>query len=374
MNEQVGENLNLRIWSLFSGIGGLELGLEWAGLGRTYVQCEIEEFPRSILERHWPNAVRIEDVHDIKRARGPLPVPRADADRWLPGAPTVQLSTGRILPKPDIICGGFPCQPTSLAGRGLAQEDPRWLWPEFERIISEFRPTFVIAENPPGLRRRGLADVLGGLADCGYDAEWVRLSAAAVGAPHLRERFFIVGYPMADSGGERRQQVSGGTHADEAANARRAAEEDHVSDGTAQGNREGDGARSGMAPNPDSDRARQRAESQRDSGAERGRGSSSSGSPGSDSDGVGQTVADASGERLEGRVFTEAARAALPIPPAHTWWRSEPDVGRVAHGIPHRVGRLKALGNAVVPQCALFVGLCLRNAIEEGRFADVGVS
>ena len=156
-----------RTLDLFSGIGGMSLGLERAGM-RVVFQCEADAYCRRVLARHWPG---VPCYHDI-----------AHVDQHAP--------------RVDVLAGGFPCQPVSKAGRRRAQADERWLWPEFERIIGEFRPSWVIAENVPGLRRRGLALVLGGLADLGYDAEWIRLSAAAVGAPHLRERIFIVAYPQ----------------------------------------------------------------------------------------------------------------------------------------------------------------------------------
>lgn len=155
----------MRIGSLFSGIGGLELGLERSGLGRVSWQCEIDLFCRSVLARHWPDAMRYEDVRTV------------DAT-----APSV-----------DVICGGFPCQDVSLAGKraGLAGERSG-LWCEFRRIIAECEPSIVVIENVLGLRTSGLPRVLADLAALGFDAEWSDMSAADVGAPHLRRRLFIV--------------------------------------------------------------------------------------------------------------------------------------------------------------------------------------
>lgn len=154
----------MRIGSLFSGIGGLELGLERAGLGTVAWQCEIDPFCRSVLAKHWPEAMRYEDVRTV------------DAT-----APSV-----------DVICGGFPCQDVSLAGKRGGLDAPRsGLWFEFARIIEALRPRIVVIENVLGLRTSGLSRVLADLATLGFDAEWTDLAAADVGAPHLRRRLFI---------------------------------------------------------------------------------------------------------------------------------------------------------------------------------------
>lgn len=150
------------IGSLFSGIGLLELGLEQAGLGNVAWQCEIDPWCRRVLAKHWPDAERFEDVRTMR--------PRAV----------------------DIICGGFPCQPFSLAGKQRGLDDERWLWPDFARVIDEAKPSIVIAENVPGLRARGLRPVLADLASLGFDVEWHHFRASDIGAPHERNRIWIV--------------------------------------------------------------------------------------------------------------------------------------------------------------------------------------
>lgn len=172
----------LTVGSLFSGIGGLDLGLERAGMQVKW-NCEIDPYCREVLAHHWPGVKQYDDIRDVD----------ASAERV------------------DLICGGFPCQPVSLAGRGLAQADPRWLWPEFKRVVGELRPRYVLVENVPGLATRGLGLVVGDLSALGYDAEWQVVSAASVGAPHIRERIFVVAYPC----GERRQQDAGRSHGNE---------------------------------------------------------------------------------------------------------------------------------------------------------------
>lgn len=157
----------MRIGSLFAGIGGLELGLEWAGVGHTVWQVERDTFCRKVLAKHWPDAQRFEDVREV-------------------GA--------HNLPPVDVICGGYPCQPFSVAGKRQGENDERHLWPEFARILGELRPRFAVLENVAGHLALGFGRVLGDLADLRYDAEWQVLSARAVGAPHLRRRVFVIAH------------------------------------------------------------------------------------------------------------------------------------------------------------------------------------
>jgi DNA (cytosine-5)-methyltransferase 1 len=183
--------MGMKVLSLFSGIGGLDLGFEWAGF-ETVAFCEIEEFPRKVLNKHWPNVPIIEDVRNV---------------------------TKESVPRVDVIIGGFPCQDISYAGKGAGidydlseQEGTRsGLWWEYWRTIRELRPRYVVAENVSALTNRGLDIVLGSLAQIGYDAEWQIVSAAGVGAAHIRERIFIVAYPSGEyKESIRRGEQSGG--------------------------------------------------------------------------------------------------------------------------------------------------------------------
>jgi len=157
----------MRVGSLFSGIGGLDLGLEWAGMEIAW-QVEIDPFCRLILEKHWPNVPKYGDIRQVR---------------------------GDELEPVDLIAGGFPCQPVSVAGKKKGTADERWLWPEFARIVRVVRPRYVLVENVPGLLVWGMGEVLGDLAEMGYDAEWFVFPARAVGAAHLRERIFIFAHP-----------------------------------------------------------------------------------------------------------------------------------------------------------------------------------
>ena len=171
----------LRTLDLFSGIGGFSLGLERTGGFETVAFCEIEEFPRRVLAKHWPG---VPQYHDVTKL------------------------TGDILERDgiavDVITGGFPCQDISTAGKqaGIGEGTRSGLWSEIVRLIGELSPRYVIVENVANLlsgpsEQRGgwFGRVLGDLAECGYDAEWENIPASALGALHRRERVWIAAYP-----------------------------------------------------------------------------------------------------------------------------------------------------------------------------------
>jgi DNA (cytosine-5)-methyltransferase 1 len=162
----------MNVIDLFSGIGGFSLGLERAGM-RTVAFCEIDSRARKVLAHHWP-AIRIfEDVRTIDYAG-------IDA---------------------DVICGGFPCQDISLAGEGAGLAGERsGLWRELLRAICVVRPAFAIVENVAALLGRGMDVVLGDLAEIGYDAEWHCIRASDLGAPHERDRVWVIAYPVGSRG------------------------------------------------------------------------------------------------------------------------------------------------------------------------------
>ena len=355
--------MSLTVGSLFTGIGGLDLGLEAAGM-RVLWQCESDAYCREVLAKRWPGVPCYPDARSL-----PYDVPAV-----------------------DLVCGGFPCQPVSLAGPQLGTADERWLWPDFARALRLLRPRYALLENVPGLTVRGMGDVLGALAALGYSAEWGCVPAAAVGAPHLRWRIFI----LADASGARRWENPRGAHGDESAHAGHTAPEADVANGDGERRAagpladaeidiqrprlcEGDAARVGGRRPGGCGSAHALADaascgcvggtSRRDARGDEAVGQQARGDAGHG----GETLADACGlqdGRLDdGAAATIGASASEDARRGHTvydhpGWESESGLGRMAYGIPHRMDRLKALGNAVVPQVAELVGRRLLAQIE----------
>ena len=303
----------MRLLDLFSGIGGFSLGLERAGF-KTVAFCEIDPFCRAVLKKHWPDVPCYNDVTTLTAAGlaadgiiGPL----ADSERndvaWgrhsggnQQDSKCLQQNT-----KIDAICGGFPCQDISKAGKGAGITGScSGLWTEYARIIGELRPRYVIVENVAALLNRGMERVLGDLAALGYDAEWHCIPASAVGAPHQRDRVWIVAYPQQP--GEGRRGISG----------------------------------------PGENKT-----------------TVGSGAP-SQSLGTGQDVADANIPRLEGRlaaILCECAEQGFAWAGGFQgWdeakWFAQSGMGRISNGTANRVDRLRSLGNAIVPQIAEIIG------------------
>jgi len=163
----------LNTLDLFAGIGGFSLGLERTGGFRSVAFCEIDKKAQKVLNKHWPDVPVFEDVSALTKEK---------------------LDEQGI--SVDVITGGFPCQDISLAGKGAGLEGERsGLWFQFHRLIKEIQPKYAIIENVSALRSRGLEVVLSGLAEIGYDAEWHCIPATAVGAPHRRDRVWVVAYP-----------------------------------------------------------------------------------------------------------------------------------------------------------------------------------
>ena len=254
----------MRILDLFSGIGGFSLGLERAGM-KTVAFCEIDPKARQVLKKHWPDVPVYEDVSTLK---------------------------GDQIGFVDVICGGFPCQDISTAGKGAGLEGARsGLWFEYRRLIKEIKPKYAIIENVSALRSRGLDRVLRSLAEIGYDAEWHCIPASAVGAPHQRDRIWIVAYPNLQhdqrwSESQQPTSISGKTWVESCRSS------DEVADS----------------------------------------------------------------RRQPTQVPAERRQSAVKIVERYTWWEIEPAVGRVVDGLSGRLDRLKQLGNAVVPQIPELIG------------------
>ena len=271
----------MKVLDLFSGIGGFSLGLEWAGM-ETIAMCEKDAFCRQILAKHWPDIPIHEDIRSLD---------------------------GSQYKSVDVICGGFPCQPYSQAGRQLGNKDDRDLWSEMFRIIQESCPTWVIGENVSGFIGMALDDVCADLENEGYQVQSFVIPACAVEARHRRDRCWIVAH--ADENDWRRGDCT-------ISQDRRSRVEHWI---------------------------------------------------GSEGQSFGQSntvMADTTGERVQG-LWTGGeqesyahAQSLVPLcegqEPTPTNWQVEPCVDRVVDGIPNRVDRIRSLGNAVVPQLVQRIG------------------
>jgi DNA (cytosine-5)-methyltransferase 1 len=265
--------MTLTVGSLFSGIGGLDLGLERAGMNVIW-QSEIDPYACRVLKKHWPE---VPNYGDIK-----------------------QINWGDVV-QPDVVCGGYPCQPFSTAGKRQGENDPRHLWPWVREAISQLRPQYAILENVRGHLTMGGTTVIGELAAIGYDCEWRVVSAASVGANHRRDRIIIVAYPNnARPHSAKVNPTEIGEYAQRGLGRC----------GTDVANTEGGDGRN------------------------------------SEPHGVCTVYGQATELREQGRLYGFHS----------DWWEVEPDVGRVANGVPNRVDRLRGLGNAVVPQVAEVIG------------------
>jgi len=362
--------MTLTVGSLFSGIGGLDLGLERAGM-RVIWQSEIDPYACKVLSKHWPEVVNHGNIKEIN---------------W------------QEIERPDVICGGYPCQPFSQAGKRRGEEDSRHLWPWVKQAISELRPRYAILENVRGHLSLGGLSVIAELASIGYDAEWRVISAASVGANHRRDRIVIVAYPQSSQPFKQTERERGqGTcrgSLDSGRNTHEGAEselaypnsgdpangrqrEDVPSQDSSWGDdRSGSGSNPGQICLGSSGQNTCNVSNANDSGSGASRrptygewaateqgwqiqpqsGSCGLCTPLADNerkwDGEYGLEADAGQENLR-RLFDGARETGYV---GWKWWEVEPDLGRVANGVPSRVDRLKGLGNAVVPQVAEIVG------------------
>jgi len=267
----------MKFISLFAGIGGFDLGLERAGM--TCVgQVEYNPFCQKVLKKHWPHVKLMGDIHDV---------------------------TGTEFGDIDLICGGFPCQPFSTAGKRKGTDDNRYLWPEMLRIIEVAKPAWVIGENVAGIVNMVLDTVCAELESKGFEVWPIIIPAAAVNAPHRRDRVWILAY-SASNRRERDWQASE--------------------------------AEKGLQSEP-------------------GYAGELSGGP----EGLCENVANSNNTGLQ-EAWSELEATGPEQYRGQDNWAIEPELGRVAHGIPNRVDRLKSIGNAVVPQVVEVIGRAILRA------------
>jgi DNA (cytosine-5)-methyltransferase 1 len=294
----------LNVGSLFSGVGGIELGFDRAGGFSTNWFVECEPYAQAILRKRFPDAIIYDDVTKIDF---------------------------RSVPKVDVLTGGFPCQDISNAGKRVGIEGSRSsLWKYYVEAIRVLRPKYALIENVSALIGRGLDVVLADLAQIGYDAEWHCISASCVGAPHRRDRVFVIGVRTvnvayscrvgnkASMGQEECERNDEKCSCSEPARAG-----DDVAYASADGFQGGCAYEGGLVGCCEERRVFQSAGGN-----------------------IQADVSDCDRQGLQGEK-SEAGSFAR-----RGWWAVEPDVGRVVDGVSFRVDRIKCLGNAVVPQCA----------------------
>ena len=284
----------LKMLDLFSGIGGFSYAAEkLVGGYETVAFCEYDEHAQKVLRKHWPRTEIIGDIRELAN----------DAERF----------RGSV----DIVCGGFPCQPFSLAGVRRGDQDDRHLWPEMLRVIEAVRPRWIIGENVAGHITMGLDTVLSDLEAAGYASRCYVIPAVAADAPHRRDRCWIVGY----SNSSCKSDVT----LDEEMRMAGAKDVGHTSSGRRSGV---DGRWSGQ-------KFAHRCED----------------------------VADANSQRLQRQRQQSSRVGAEQYDPCDTRrWEPEPELGRVANGVRNRVHRLKQLGNSIVPQVAARILYAIREA------------
>lgn len=380
----------MTVGSLFSGIGGIDLGLERAGMTIRW-QVEKDDWCRRVLSKHWPDVPKYKDITTL---------------------------TGHELERVDVLAGGFPCQPASVAGSRKGNEDvERWLWPHFEKLIRVLRPRIVLVENVTGLFTvnggAAFGEVIGGLASMRYDCEWEVLSARDIGAPHLRNRLWIVAtntnddrpYRNREDEYEREREEMGGREltrgdgsdgyvadTDSRGCDRIRQPEQRALKSTSRGQPDGRSVDGGLFDTEIGGKWETKSRVGRVADGIPGgvdgdsrvadtnsgisdRGANQSGweeEGGVTSSRSGKKMADTGSARLEGVVKVGSEeRATGRGDREHSkgrkkirtfsgdigeHWEPEPNVGRVAHGVPRRVDRLRGLGNAVVPQIVEWIG------------------
>jgi DNA (cytosine-5)-methyltransferase 1 len=333
----------LKTLDLFAGIGGFSLGLERTSGFETVAFCEIEPFPVKVLNKHWPDVPVYNDVRELTHERL-----RADG----------------IFP--DIITGGFPCQDISVAGsqKGIGEGTRSGLWSECARLLGEIRPRYAIFENVTALLNGERGDwfkrVLWDISEVGYDAEWHCISASELGAHHHRDRVWIIAYPRHTESQGRDEIKTNHNRCSETGVQKRGEPSSSCCDVAYT-----KGLRSGGRSNNDSDKRGRVLAQEEQAGGEMG----------SEAEGFGskrtKTVANTVSNGLQGGRKGGAIMGSARLRSGAGWdkiknlcqtkdtWAVEPNVGRVANGVPDRTHRLKSLGNAIVPPIAELIGLAI---------------
>lgn len=330
----------MRHVDLCSGIGGFALGFEWAGLSSPVLFCDIEPWSRKILAKHWPDVPIATDVKEL--ANDP----------------------NGLVPDCDILTAGYPCQPFSVAGQRRGTEDDRHIWPYIFSIIKRKRPSWCVFENVYGHVSMGLDEVLSDLEGEGYAARPFIVPACAADAPHRRDRVWIIGRNVGDtqhngSPSTTIKRSSQKTSDNKSEGQSKASQSERASQSRDSASMEGSTRADNVA---DTTRLHSNGSGEHSQQSERQEPQLG------DSRGT-DNVADTNGSQQQRRrvpsgIHKEHAkpngRGDTSRQQAAQFWLPEPAVGRVAHGIPRRVDRLKGLGNAIVPQIAMRIGQTIK--------------
>ena len=365
----------LRHVDLCSGIGGFALGFEWAGLSRPVMFCDIEPWSRQILAKHWPDVPIEEDVK-------------------------VLANEPERIPECSILTAGYPCQPFSQAGRRRGETDDRHIWPYIREIVAQKRPTWCVFENVYGHLSLGLDTVLSNLEADGYATRPFIVPACGVDAAHRRDRIWIIAHTNSESepdvtkyeqrmaerpdtmgnaehdgqpaatqlrgddetghGGRQKEQITFGQSSGTGQSADGASISRSEREGEQQILQTGDRPSNvAYTDNTRGGTSRRKANEQRQT-TKQGWEEQSQSEPSRQC----EDVADSTGERWSRAKWTKSEgsreRFAASCKERGWLWKPEPPVGRVAYGIPRRVDRLKGLGNAIVPQIAMQIGLTIK--------------
>ena len=360
----------MRHVDLCSGIGGFALGFQWAGLSKPVLFCDIEPWSRRVLKKHWPDVPIAEDVKELSN------------------------DPERLVPDCDILTAGYPCQPFSVAGQRRGEKDDRHIWPEIFTIIKAKRPTWCVFENVYGHVSMGLDQVLSDLEAIGYSTQAFVVPACGVGAPHRRNRVWIIAHSNSHSepDGSQHEQwldVGNAQHDGSPSTAIRGKHKEDASGASKgkkaskQSERTGERGDTGNVADTDSKPSKVRGQHQTDATESLRRGGDARGSRGNDRGEFGaspndEDVADTKGQhrddrqhRKRGKATTksgvrgQAGASGESVADWTRWWEFEPPVGRVADGIPRRVDRLTGLGNAILPQIAQQIGEVIKK-VEQG--------
>ena len=322
----------MKMLDLFSGIGGFALAARWTWEEDLDIVgfCEIEEYCQKVLQKNFPNVPIYDDIKKLD---------------------------GNLFNDVDLLTGGFPCQDISQAGKGagIGKETRSGLWFEMLRVISEVRPRYAIIENVPMLTLRGGTRVIEGLAEIGYDAEWVVIGANDVGAWHTRKRIWIVAYPQSE-----RHRGRDGEERNISERLILEDEQKRTEVGSQTKGRSRSRGESKLSDANEVGRIRRSTKQQTENKEIKALSKSQS-----SSDDTQRSVSDATSERIQGSGATREQESQSQTeeeifgcchPREGTdYWAFEPSVGRVADGIPNWVDRIKGLGNAIVPQISRLI-------------------